>query len=89
MRRLSDWIKVSDRLPEQDETALLSIWGSDYMKLIDGETFAEAFERYRKTVRYVTIGFLGSDGWYGPDGYPLIIKPVAWMPLPEVYDGLN
>ena len=88
MRRLSKWIRTDDHLPEQYETVLLSIWGSDYMKLIDGETFEEAFERYRKTVRYVTIGFLGSDGWYGPDGYPLMVAPIAWMRLPEVYDGV-
>ncbi len=84
---MSKWIRIDDRMPEKDETVLLSIRGSDYIVLEDNETVAEAFARLRKECRYVTTGFLGSDGWYGPDGYPLMVAPVAWMRLPEVYDG--
>ena len=78
-----DWIKCSDRLPDEDVKVLVTIHGTDCIKCHEGETLNEAIERMRKKIRYVTVGFIGEDGWYGADYYPMMVKPVAWAYLPE------
>ena len=64
---------------------LTTIRGHDVIIVQDEETFEEAIERVWNEVCYVSVGFIGSDGWYGADGYPLIVHPIAWMPLPKPY----
>lgn len=78
------WIPCSERLPEDGELVLTTIRGIDFIHLRDDETLEDAIERTQKMLR-VSCGFLGEDGWYGADGYPEIVKPIAWMPLPEPY----
>lgn len=80
-----EWIPVTERLPEEGQMVLTTIRGHDGIIVQDGETREEATERVCNSVIYVSVGFIGSDGWYGADGYPQIVHPVAWMPLPEPY----
>jgi hypothetical protein len=37
-------------------------------------------------IRTVSAGFIGSDGWYGIDGYPEVVHPAYWMALPKAPD---
>ena len=80
-----EWILCDERLPEEGQMVLTTIRGHDVIIVQDEETFEEAIERVWNEVCYVSVGFIGSDGWYGADGYPLIVHPIAWMPLPKPY----
>ena len=79
------WILCDERLPKEGQMVLTTIRGHDVIIVQDEETFEEAIERAWNEVCYVSVGFIGSDGWYGADGYPLIVHPIAWMPLPKPY----
>lgn len=76
------WIPCSERLPEQGKRVIVAIFGSDMIIPNEGETLQDAIERSRKD-GYITVGFIGSDGWYGADWFPLMVHPSYWMPLPE------
>ena len=76
------WIPCKERLPEEGQLVLTTIRGTDVISVEDGETLEDAIDRSRKIVR-VSVGFIRSDGWYDVDGYPEIVTPRAWMPLPE------
>ena len=80
-----EWILCDERLPKEGQMVLTTIRGHDVIIVQDEETFEEAIERVWNEVCYVSVGFIGSDGWYGADGYPLIVHPIAWMPLPKPY----
>jgi hypothetical protein len=82
---LSEWILCDERLPEEGKMVLTTIRGHDVIIPQEGETIKEAMERIWNDVCYVSVGFIGSDGWYGADGYPQIVHPIAWMPLPKPY----
>ena len=77
------WISVEDALPEHGERVIVAIFGSDMIMPNEGETLQDAIERSRKD-GYVTVGFLGSDGWYGADWFPLMVAPSYWMPKPDL-----
>ena len=86
-----DWIPCSERLPKTGVLVLVSISGSDLIVVQEGESLWEATDRVRKTMRRVDVGFWsdeeGWEGWTGSDGFPMIVHPAAWMPLPEPYWG--
>lgn len=85
-----NWVRVEDRPPALGEMVLVTIHGSDVMRLRPGETLAEAVERTQKEFRRVTIGFLdGEEGWTGADGWSMVVKPVARAPLPEPWEEEN
>lgn len=77
------WIPCSERLPEQGERVIVAIFGSDMIMPNEGETLQNAIERSRKE-GYITVGFIGSDGWYGADWFPLMVHPSYWMPKPDL-----
>lgn len=81
------WIPCSERLPKQNCEVLVCCYGSDLIVTKDGETIAEAVERTRREFVRVTVGFIGSDGWYGADWFPMMVTPTYWMPLPEPPEG--
>lgn len=83
-----EWIKCSERMPEKRLQVWLTIRGHDVIVPMKWETFEQAQERINR-IRWVTQGFLGSDGWYGADGFPMVVTPIAWMPIdcPEPYGG--
>lgn len=80
-----EWILCDERLPEEGQMVLTTIRGHDVIILQEGETLEEAMERIWNDVCYVSVGFIGSDGWYGADGFPEVVHPIAWMPLPKPY----
>lgn len=82
-----NWVRVEDRPPALGEWVLVTIHGSDIIQLQPGEDIGIAVMRARKTIRHVTIGMLdGEEGWTGADGWPMVVKPVAWAPLPEPWE---
>lgn len=80
------WIPCSERLPEEGRFVLTTIIGTDIVYQDEGDTIEDALKRSMGMKR-VSVGFIGSDGWYGADGYPEIVTPSAWMPLPEPWKG--
>jgi len=83
---MEDWILCDEKIPEEGELVILTIKGFDFIRPEEGETLEEAINRISNTY-WVTVGFMGEDGWYGGDGYPMIVNPIAWMPLPKPYEG--
>lgn len=79
------WIPCSERLPEEGKEVLITIRGSDLIIQKDGETLEEAILRTWNEVLYVSTGFIGEDGWYTSEGYPAIVRPIAWMQFPPPY----
>ena len=84
--KVGKWIPCSERLPEDGRLVLTTIIGTDIIYLDECETLEDAVKRSMGMKR-VSVGFIGSDGWYGADGYPEIVTPRAWMPLPEPWKG--
>ena len=82
---LDAWIPVENRLPEKQETVLCAVYGSDILRLEEGETYEDMLKRIWSEPGYVTICFLDDDGnWC--DGYfggPQIITPKYWRPFPK------
>lgn len=80
----NNWIKCSDQLPNENVVVIIATYGTDMIMTKDGESLADAIKRNRREMVSVSCGFIGSDGWYGADWYPLMVKPTYWMPLPEL-----
>ena len=79
------WISCDEQEPPEGETVLTLIIGHDVITQLPGETLTQAMERINR-IRTVSAGFIGSDGWYGIDGYPEIVHPAYWMALPKAPD---
>lgn len=86
-RRSGGWISCKDKLPEPETMVIVASYGSDIVIPEDGETVEECCERLKKELVRVTLGFIGSDGWYASDYFPLIVTPSFWQPLPEPPEG--
>lgn len=82
---VSKWISVDERLPEPNTMFIVACYGSDIVipDYEHGETVWECVKRLEKECVRVTLGFIGSDGWYDSDYSPMIISPSYWQPLPE------
>lgn len=66
------WVPCSERLPDEHKMVLVTVGWED-----------EVFKNYG-----VYDAVYGSDGlWHGQGYEPMRCKVVAWMPLPEAYDG--
>ena len=78
-----EWISVKDRLPEKGETVLLTVIGHDCISQRPAESLLKTLERVNREVRYTTVGCLEEDGWYLWSGFPMVVHPAYWMPLPE------
>lgn len=80
------WIPCSERLPEKHQMVLTTLKGVDLFRECMDKNFFEALATAKKRT-FVSVGYLGDDGWYGADGFPQIIPTVAWMPMPEPWRG--
>lgn len=80
------WIPCSERLPVKHQMVLTTIKGVDLFRECVDKNFSEALATAKKRT-LVSVGYLGDDGWYGADGFPQIVQPIAWMSLPEAYGG--
>lgn len=84
-----------DKVPAPVNTKLLlSVAGSDIICPKPGEDVLAALHRtWREGLKNprVTIGGYCDDederGWVGADGWPMIVHPDAWRPLPEGWHG--
>ena len=83
---VNDWILCDERLPDKHVPVEVVTYGSDVVIQQQGESVVEAIKRLHNEVNDVTIGMLGSDGWYGSDGFPMVIRPTYWRPIPEAPD---
>lgn len=82
-----NWISCEERMPEPDTLVIVACYGSDIIIPHNGETLTESIERVQKEHVTVTLAFIGSDGWYGCDYFPMMITPTYWQPLPEPPKG--
>lgn len=85
------WIPVSEALPKDGVTVWVTIRGHDVIRREEGETLEQAIARIGK-IRWVTQGYWSAEehGWNDPSfGCPLMVQPVAWMPIdtPEPWKG--
>lgn len=87
---MSEWIKCSERMPEDGVVVWVTVKGYDFLYQMDGETLEEAIER-TNTTRWVKEAFWNAKKkeWCDADCFPLIVKPIAWMPyeVPNPWGG--
>lgn len=85
MDSANGWISCDEKLPEHETMVIIACYGSDIVipDYEHGETVEECMKRLQKECVKVTLGFIGSDGWYTSDYYPMMITPKYWQPLPE------
>ncbi len=77
------WISVKDRLPDTDTMVIVAIYGSDMITIQESETLLDALNRSKKEFNRITMAFINEGYWCDTDGYPLMVTPSYWMPLPE------
>lgn len=76
----NNWILCDEQMPEYNTTVLVTVTGTDFIVFGADNTIEP----------YVTLGtYIENDGWYGADGYPMMVAPTAWMPLPKPYGKNN
>jgi len=85
--QIMEWVSCEERMPEPDTLVIVACYGSDIIIPQHGETLTESIERVQREHVTVTLGFIGSDGWYGCDYFPMMIAPTYWQPLPEPPKG--
>lgn len=85
--QIMEWVSCEERMPEPDTLVIVACYGSDIIIPHNGETLTESIERVQREHVTVTLGFIGSDGWYGCDYFPMMITPTCWQPLPEPPKG--
>ena len=78
-----EWIKCAERMPEQGATVLVTVYGSDMIIPKKGESVAECIARQEREIVEVSIAFLGEDGWYAADGFPMVVAPTYWAEMPK------
>lgn len=77
------WIPITEQSPEKHQLVLTAMFGRDFVVINPGETLKDAADRTKKEVQRVSVGSLEDDGWYGANGYPELVTPSYWQPLPK------
>ena len=81
---MNKWIKTTERKPDVWETVIVACYGSDIVAPMAGESVGECIARQKREIKRVTLGFIDDEGfWNGADGFPMMISPTYWQPLPE------
>jgi len=88
---MNKWIPVTEQLPEDGIPVWVTIKGRDLIVPKEGETLEEAADRIMQE-RWVTTAYWCEEenGWNNPMfGCPLIVRPIAWMPIekPEPWEN--
>jgi hypothetical protein len=67
-----------------NEAVIVCYYGSDVVipDCKNGETLEQCMNRLNKTPT-VTVGYLTDEGWCSGDGFPMMIAPTYWKPMPE------
>ena len=87
---MNQWTPCKERLPENGREVWVTIKGHDIIYPKPGESFKEAAARVNRQ-RWVTKGFWSNEEncWCDSSfGFPLIVQPIAWMPMeiPEPWE---
>lgn len=82
LKAAPEWVNCDERLPEEGEMVICLIFGHDVIVQKPGESLEDAIRR-TMNVSYTRGGWVGSDGWYDMDGYPMVISPSYWMEFPD------
>lgn len=71
------WIPCSERLPEEPYGCLVTVWDTNPITM----------DEFENILPY----FVGWDGeqWNDGDGEQCPFEVIAWMPLPEPWEGEN
>lgn len=71
----TQWIPCSERLPEEPFGCLVTVWDTDPVTM----------DEFENILPY----FVGWDGeqWNDADGLQCPFEVIAWIPLPEPYEG--
>lgn len=83
---MSSWILCKDIMPDDGVVVWVTIAGSDIIVKNDGETFEQCIERQFRELRRVELAFYSKEwddtpGWFDYSGYPMVVYPIAWMPM--------
>lgn len=86
---MSEWIPCKERMPKERDSIFKKLYGTKHWKSAmflgmsdDVNVTVEFEDGKRKTITMHTV-----DGeWKFPNKI-IKMKPVAWMPLPEPYEG--
>lgn len=86
---MSEWIPLNDRLclPEKDGEYLVTVRGTTnryYITLCNFALNLYEVDKYEFDNRRGIAGFYKYDSEYG---YYEVLNAVAWMPLPEPFEG--
>ena len=88
LKAAPEWVSCDECQPEFHETVFCLIFGHDVIVQKEGETLEDAIRR-TMNVSYTRVGFMGSDGWYDTDGYPMMIRPSYWMKIPDAPERVD
>ena len=84
---MTDWIKCSDQLPEEDKTVIVACYWTDVIPLPDMTVTIRPDIKDGYIVLRITLGSISSECgdklWYEEDGFPMVVAPTYWMPIPE------
>ena len=71
------WIPCDERLPEEPYGCLVTVWDTDPITM----------DEFENILPY----FVGWDGeqWNDADGEQCPFEVIAWMPLPEPWEGVG
>lgn len=81
------WTACIDALPEHYTAVLMMKCGSGIVIPQEGESVEDALMRLQDDLISLSIGYIGSNGWYDEYGRPMPTAPTYWMPVPPLRNG--
>ena len=85
----NEWIKCSERLPEDGKTVMCAIYHTDLVVAHEGETIEEAVARCQAEAAkhpYMMMGcYYEGEGWSDDVfGAPMVCAPSYWLEIPPM-----